>query len=85
MELLSQKAERQQAKKDVELIKEIEERVKKEVRASCHGLSASPSSSGINSLSGSTAGIRRESGATRSQRLSIMASKFNEGGLPCIQ
>ena len=84
MELLSQKAERQQAQKDVELIKEIEERVKKEVRASCQGLSASPSSSGLNSLSGSTAGIRRES-ATRSQRLSIMASKFNEGGLPCIQ
>ena len=82
MELLSQKAERQQAKKDVEIIKEIEERVKKEVRASNHGLSAS--SSGINSLSSSTAGIRRES-ATRSQRLSIMASKFNEGGLPCIQ
>ena len=82
MELLSQKAERQQAKKDIELIKEIEERVRKEIRTSSSGLNNS--SNGMNSLSSTTPGIKRES-ANKSQRPSIVASKLTEGGLPSIQ
>ena len=77
MEILNQKAERQQAKRDIEFIKEIEERVKKEMKNLTGG------NSGTASLSSTTPGIKRES-SNKSQRLSIISSKFTEGGLPSI-
>jgi hypothetical protein len=45
MEILSQKAERLQAKKELEIIKEIEDRVKKELKISNANPSNIPTSS----------------------------------------
>jgi hypothetical protein len=50
MEILSQKAERIQAKKDVEIIKEIEERVKKEIKINLGGTPANGGNS-VNNIS----------------------------------
>jgi hypothetical protein len=49
MEILSQKAERIQAKKDVEIIKEIEERVKKEIKINLGGGAPANTANGGNS------------------------------------
>jgi hypothetical protein len=53
MEILSQKAERIQAKKDVEIIKEIEERVKKEIKINLGGTPANTANGGnsVNNIS----------------------------------
>jgi hypothetical protein len=67
IEILNEKAERLQAKKEVEIMKEIEERVKKELRVSIH--TSSPVGSISNHI-GSLSNIQNQSNPQPNSNLS---------------